>query len=589
MGTFRYAAPQLGIFGNLAALVVLACVIGAGTGTNIAEAQELFVTNRSGNSVTVYPRTAFGSFGPIRTISGVSTGLNGPFGVVQDVVHGELFVANNFGVSVTVYPLGANGNVAPLRTIIGLPFGPIQLAVDLVHDELFVVGAASVRVYSRTASGNAVPLRILLGPFTQLAQASGIALDLIHDEMVIVNASNNAITTFPRTADGNATPLRIIQGVNTGLTFATGVALDLVNDEIFAASQSSSAITVYPRAATGNVLPRRIIQGNNTGLNLPAGMSLDLVDDELVVANTVGGVGIGSVTVYPRGASGNTFPLRTLFGQPTGLSVPEAVTLTAIPPLSAAVLPLSRSHQIGTFLTAFATIINSASFPAQQCFVALPANAPLGLGTFVFQTTDPMTNVVTGTPNTPANIAGGGALQTFVFGFTPTAVIPETSLAMNFLCDNTLPAPFVAGVSDLTIVTAATAIPDTIALITTLSSDGVVRIASASDTQVFAVATSNVGAAGTIVVTADTGGIVLPVTLTVCETNGVGACLAPPAPSVTVSYAAGTARSFGFFAAANGSIVFDPGVNRVFVRLTESGTLRGATSAAICTKPNAGC
>ena len=324
-------------------------------------------------------------------------------------------------------------------------------------------------------------------------------------------------------------------------------------------------------------------------MNSPGGLSLDLVDDELVVANTVGGLGLGSVTVYPRGASGNTFPLRALFGQPTGLNIPEGVTLTAIPPLSAAVLPLSRSHQIGTLLTAFATIINSASFPAQQCFVALPANAPLGLGPFVFQTTDPTTNAVTGTPNTPANIAGGGALQTFVFGFTPTAVIPETDLAMNFLCDNTVPAPFVVGVSELTLVTAATPVPDTIALITTVSADGVVRIASASDTQVFAIGASNVGAAGTIVVSADTGGIALPVTLSVCETNSLGACLAPPAPSVAISYAAGSARSFGFFAAAHGSIVFSPAVNRVFVRLKEGTTLRGATSAAICTKPNAGC
>jgi len=200
-----------------------------------------------------------------------------------------------------------------------------------------------------------------------------------------------------------------------------------------------------------------------------------------------------------------------------------------------------------------------------------------------------MTNAVTGTPNTPANILGGGALQTFVFGFTPTAVIPETSLAMNFLCDNTVPAPFVSGVSELTLVTAPTAVPDTIALIATVSGDGVVRIASPSDTQVFVVATSNVGSAGTIVVTADTGGTALPVTLNVCETNGAGVCLAPPAPSVTVSYAAGSARSFGFFAAAQGSIVFDPALNRVFVRLKESGTLRGATSAAICTKPNTGC
>jgi hypothetical protein len=58
---------------------------------------------------------------------------------------------------------------------------------------------------------------------------------------------------------------------------------------------------------------------------------------------------------------------------------------------------------------------------------------------------------------------------------------------------------------------------------------------------------------------------------------------------VTVNYAGGTNRSFAFFAQASGSIPFDPATNRVFARLTQAGVLRGATSAAVCTTPNAGC
>jgi hypothetical protein len=38
---------------------------------------------------------------------------------------------------------------------------------------------------------------------------------------------------------------------------------------------------------------------------------------------------------------------------------------------------------------------------------------------FAFQTTNPATNVVTGTVNTPADILANSA-QTFVFAFTPT-------------------------------------------------------------------------------------------------------------------------------------------------------------------------
>ena len=132
--------------------------------------------------------------------------------------------------------------------------------------------------------------------------------------------------------------------------------------------------------------------------------------------------------------------------------------------------------------------------------------------------------------------------------------------------------------------------PDTIALMATISGDGVVRIPGSGGLQLFAIGSANVGVTGTIVVSADTGGVALPLTLMVCETNsGTGACLAPPTPTVTVSYPGGTTKSFAFFAQASGSIAFDPANNRVFARLKQAGVLRGATSAAVCTTPNAGC
>jgi hypothetical protein len=573
----------VGIPRCIVVLVVLAFSPGMETGTAQAQDQ-LVVTNLNANSVTVYPRTASGNASPIRTVVGPSTGLMGPLGVAQDLVHGELVVANNFGPSVTVYPLTANGNVAPLRTLGGLAFRPAQVAIDLVHDELFVLSSSILQVYPRTASGNAAPLRSLVGSFTGLVEASDLALDLIHDELVIVNAASNAITVFPRTASGNTAPLRTIQGVTTGLISPAGVALDLVHDEVYVANQTSSSVTVYARTATGNTAPRRTLQGNATGLDFPAGLALDLVHNEVVVPSL-----LGSVNTFSMGAFGNAPPLRRVTGPSTGLSSPEHVALSANPPLSAAVLPLSRSHQAGTLLTAFATIINAGPGPAQQCLVLPPATGPADLGPFIFQTTDPATNAPIGTPNTPGNIPAGGQ-QTFVFGFTPTAAIPETSLAMNFLCENTVAAPAIPGLSDLTLVTDSKPVPDTVALITTVSRDGVVRIAGSTGHQGFAIGTANVGSTGTIIVSADTDGQPLPVTLTVCETDVLGNCAALPAPSVTVSYEAGATRSFAFFASASGSIPFNPAVNRVFARLKDSGgTTRGSTSAAVCTTPNPGC
>jgi hypothetical protein len=144
-------------------------------------------------------------------------------------------------------------------------------------------------------------------------------------------------------------------------------------------------------------------------------------------------------------------------------------------------------------------------------------------------------------------------------------------------------------VNNLFIVADTSPVPDTIALMSTISGDGVVRISNPGGLQLFALASSNVGASGTIVVSGDTGGSALPLMLTVCESDAGGNCLAPPAPTVTVDYLNGTNRSFKFFAQASGSIPFDPATNRLYARLTQAGVLRGATSAAVCTAPNVGC
>ncbi len=254
----------------------------------------------------------------------------------------------------------------------------------------------------------------------------------------------------------------------------------------------------------------------------------------------------------------------------------------------AAVLPLSRSVRAGgPAATAFAAIINAGVATAVNCAPAPPSNPPANLGAFTYQTTTPA-NALSGTPNTPVNIAPG-AIQNYVFGFSPTGVIAETSLAMRFVCANVVDAPQTSGVNTLFIVADTSPVPDTIALMSTISGDGVVRIASSSTTQLFAIGTSNVGATGTIVVSGDTGAVALPMTLMVCETTGGSVCLSPPTPTITVNYLAGTNRSFAFFAQASGSMAFNPASNRVFARLRQSGVLRGATSAAVCTMPNSGC
>jgi hypothetical protein len=253
--------------------------------------------------------------------------------------------------------------------------------------------------------------------------------------------------------------------------------------------------------------------------------------------------------------------------------------------LVAAVLPSSRSVQVGTPATAFATIINTSQTSqatAVGCSPAPPPNVP---AVFTFQTTNPATNQLTGTPDTPVDIPAGTA-QSFVFAFTPTGPLAPTEVMLTFDCANTAPAPSTSGLNTLLLTAAGTPIPDIVALAATLRNDGVVGIPGSTGTGVFAVATVNVGASGAITAMADTGGETLPVTLTICETNPTsGTCIAAPASNVTTQINANATPTFGLFVLGNGTVSFDPARRRIFVRfLDPQGVTRGATSVAVQTQ-----
>jgi hypothetical protein len=64
-----------------------------------------------------------------------------------------------------------------------------------------------------------------------------------------------------------------------------------------------------------------------------------------------------------------------LLGRPRNEPAPAP---TGVPTVVAAVLPASRSVQVGTPATAFATIMNATGFPAEECRIALASPAGLG-------------------------------------------------------------------------------------------------------------------------------------------------------------------------------------------------------------------
>jgi hypothetical protein len=279
-------------------------------------------------------------------------------------------------------------------------------------------------------------------------------------------------------------------------------------------------------------------------------------------------------TTSVDGASGcNGTGCGTVF-ELAGAAVPA-------PPLVAAVLPASRSVQIGATPTAFATIINPGTTTAHQCAIAPLGGLPLN---FVYQTTNPSTNALTGTANTPADIQPDGS-QSFVVALTPTAAFPPTDIAFSFACADANPAASIVGVNTLNLSASTSPVPDIVALAAS-GDPGYVDIPGATGTGVFAVATVNLGAAATIIASADTGSASLLVSLTLCQTDPVaGTCLAPPAASVTTSIAANATPTFGIFVTGSAVVPDSPAINRVFVRFNDTGNvLRGATSVAARTQ-----
>ena len=374
----------------------------------------------------------------------------------------------------------------------------------------------------------------------------------VHDretgETVIVNlaadGSQGDNNSFDPTVDADA---RVIGFHSWAENFATDT-----NDEIdaFVIDRVRETQTLVSKTTAG-------VQGNDTSRNLTLDedgrrLTFDSIATNLFPNdfNTW-----SDVFVYDRGAA----------------VVPRT--------LAAAVLPSSRSVQVGNAATAFVTIINTAPTTATACHIR---TASTGLGNLTYQTTD-ASNVTTGAPDTPVDIAAGAA-QTFLISFTPIEVFESEDVQFLFDCTNGHPAANVSGLNTLLMSASTTPVADIVALAATPTGDGIVDLPGADGANAFGVATVNVGSMGSITASVDTGDATLPLALFVCETDATGQCLADPAPSATSNIPANGTPTFSIFVNGSGNIGLDAAANRVFVRFKNAGGVtRGSTSVAVRT------
>jgi hypothetical protein len=250
--------------------------------------------------------------------------------------------------------------------------------------------------------------------------------------------------------------------------------------------------------------------------------------------------------------------------------------------LVSAVLPGGRSIQTSSAATIFASVINSGSVAAEGCWIQ--PETPLAAG-FIFQTTDPATNKLTGSANTSVSIPAG-ATQTFLIALQPQAAASASAVTVTFRfkCTNADAAPVFNGVNTMLLSFDPNPVPDIIPIGTTPSNDGIVHIAGNTGLAVLATAAINIGSAATLTVRPQLSGS-LPVTLSICETNpSTGACLATLSPTVSRTFNTNDLATFTVVAQGSGNVPFDPANNRIRLDFVDSqGVIRGETSAAVRT------
>lgn len=249
--------------------------------------------------IAVFARLAEGGKPPVRRIEGQQTLLGrASHAIVYNEIHDEIVVPQGFAQAILTFRGAARGEEGPIRVIHGNRTqlrDPDPLAVDPVHNEIFVPEDNRILVFPREANGNVAPIRVLRGADDLQFEFPGV---LPAHNLLVVSAKagqgQNQLLIFDRLAQGNAQPLRVIGGPRTTLGDEIG-ELRAYRDWIVVAHEvrgrapadpSRPAVSVWSIHDQGDVLPRWSM---NLGLvdGLPVdlkGFDLDPKNRTIVVA-----------------------------------------------------------------------------------------------------------------------------------------------------------------------------------------------------------------------------------------------------------------------------------------------------------------
>ena len=175
----------------------------------------VFISNKTGNSISVFDLQANGAVNALHKISGSNTQLTGPVQMAVSVARQELFVANPGKGEIEVFYLQAEGNVAPLRHIKSANTAAVTGVAISTNDEVFAYSGGQISVYDIAAGGDAVvPKRTAITGTVNsgLVGTADCQISLVGTtEILVPNGADLRVFSQTTNVDDPA-PLRVLLG-----------------------------------------------------------------------------------------------------------------------------------------------------------------------------------------------------------------------------------------------------------------------------------------------------------------------------------------------------------------------------------------
>jgi sugar lactone lactonase YvrE len=494
---------------------------------------------------------------------------------------------------------------------------PTGVAFDAGTDQIFVsdTGNDRIQVFNAATFAYVETIGVTGGSSarpeaageTSFNAPGGMHVNAATGQLYVADTGNQRVQIFSTSTMAYVATLGMSGAAgsdNAHFNAPKDAVVNAATNEILVADSGNSRVQRFDAtslAYKGTIGGAGLGVGNSDYVGSPSALAYDAMSNLVLIADPAEQRvevfdALSYTYVLTLGTTGSAGSGNNQFSGPAGVAIDtvheqvlisdqqnKRVQIFAIKPAVAfaSILPGSRSVELGHPATIFASMINAGTTALQGCQVALPVTAPSGLS-LSYQTTDPATNTLIGSADTPATISGNNGVQSFLVTLQGTSAFSAPGMALDFVCLGAAPATVETGVDTVDLVLSSTPVADVIALAATASNNGIVEVPTGG-AGAFAIASTNVGATSQIIVSVDTGAAALPLTATLCQSNpATGACLATPAGSVTLSDAAGAAPTFSVFLEPSGTIPFAPAANRVFVRFKDpGGGLHGSTSVAV--------